>query len=341
MPSIVGNLACQRNSYLRRLETTVVSCVPSTSKNNSSGSGGSKENFKSIPLEKRPAADLEPFEIEFEDTVLFPEGGGQPEDHGLIKLCEGTHASQPAEILITRIARHGLRAVHFSSSPLEPGTKVVQEVSWDRRWDHMQQHTGQHLLSAVMDTYQGLETLGWSMGASPSLMPNMNFVELGRKPTDAEISEIQHRCNSIIAENRQVTVDTPSDADTTSLPSDYDASQGLVRVVKIDGIDENPCCGTHLSQTSHISLILISHTQPIRGTNTRLYFTCGQRAITLATYSIRAARSIAGIVSASISDLENVISKVTKIDLELRDAKRAKRRLEAELAKFEAENIKR
>lgn len=115
----------------------------------------------------------------------------------------------------------------------------------------MQQHTGQHLLSAVMDTYEGLETLGWSMGASifrgdesdeallTTPVPNMNFVELGRRPSNAEIDEIQDRCNSIIRENRLITVETSTNANASSLPADYDASKGVVRVINIDGIDKN------------------------------------------------------------------------------------------------------
>jgi misacylated tRNA(Ala) deacylase len=114
--------------------------------------------------------------------------------------------------------------------------------------DHMQQHTGQHLLSAVMDTYLELETLGWSMGASVvgegnvslDAAANMNYVELGRKPTEAEIAEIQDKSNEIVTQNRPITVSTPLDANHDSLPSDYDREKGIVRVVTIDGIDSNP-----------------------------------------------------------------------------------------------------
>lgn len=136
----------------------------------------------------------------------------------------------------------------FSPRPLTPGATVTQYVDARRRMDHMQQHTGQHLLSAVMDTYPGLETLGWSMGASivgdnnttEDKIPNMNYVELGRKPTDAEIAEIQDKCNQIVLQNKPITVSTPNDAKQDSLPSDYDREKGIVRIVTIDGVDENP-----------------------------------------------------------------------------------------------------
>jgi misacylated tRNA(Ala) deacylase len=99
----------------------------------------------------------------------------------------------------------------------------------------MQQHTGQHLLSAVMDTYEGLKTLGWGMG-SPG---DMNYVELPRAPTPFEIEEIQTKCNAIIRENLHITVNTPTAAKTTKLPGDYDKENGVIRVIKIGDLDNN------------------------------------------------------------------------------------------------------
>jgi misacylated tRNA(Ala) deacylase len=99
-----------------------------------------------------------------------------------------------------------------------------------------------------MDTYPGLETLAWSMGASivgdnitdVDKLPNMNYVELGRKPSEAEISDIQERCNQLVMQNKPITVSTPEDATQDWLPSDYDKENGIVRVITIEGVDENP-----------------------------------------------------------------------------------------------------
>ena len=100
----------------------------------------------------------------------------------------------------------------------------------------MQQHTGQHLLSAVMDTYDNMETLGWGMGVDGE----MNYVELPRKPSYEEIQEIQDKCNEIIRENVQITVETPNNAKPDTLPEDYDKEKGIVRIIKIGNIDSNP-----------------------------------------------------------------------------------------------------
>jgi misacylated tRNA(Ala) deacylase len=257
---VVGELACQQNSYLYQLETKVVSCVE-VLPSRADGKRARKNKEKDPkPQETKANGDDKLWEVECEDSVLFPEGkrivpqlysnwyppflgGGQPTDHGTLVTPDGPNNPIP----INTVHRHGLRAVIFSPRPLAPGTTVTQHVDARRRMDHMQQHTGQHLLSAVMDNYPGLETLGWSMGASigenstlEEKTPNMNYVELGRKPTDVEITEIQDKCNQIVVENRSITVSTPQGAKQDSLPSDYDREKGIVRVVTIDGIDENP-----------------------------------------------------------------------------------------------------
>ena len=92
----------------------------------------------------------------------------------------------------------------------------------------MQQHTGQHLLSAVMDKYDNLETLGWGMGSDGGI----SYVELPRKPSKEEIEEIQSKCNEIIRRNLEVTIDIPH--------VDHDEAKGIVRIVKIGDLDANP-----------------------------------------------------------------------------------------------------
>lgn len=99
----------------------------------------------------------------------------------------------------------------------------------------MQQHTGQHLLSAVMDTYEDLKTLGWGMGSDDS----MNYVDLPRKPSPEEMQSIQSRCNELIRNNLPITVETPEDAKQDKLPEDYDKSKGIIRVIRIGDMDRN------------------------------------------------------------------------------------------------------
>ncbi|EXK25296.1 hypothetical protein FOMG_18028 [Fusarium oxysporum f. sp. melonis 26406] len=196
----------------------------------------------------------------------------------------------------------------------------------------MQQHTGQHLLSAVMQNRHDLKTLGWGMGAEEG----MNYVDLQRKPTEEEMQAIQNECAELIRENLPIRVETPDDAKHDKLPGDYDKSDGVVRVIHIGDLDTNTCCGTHLSQTSHISLIILGSTQSVHGKNCRLSFITGDRAIKLATSSVSAISSIAKILSSSNVPSE-VVSRTTALSDTVTDLKRSERKLLLEVAKFESE----
>ncbi|KAL1263969.1 hypothetical protein QQF64_004324 [Cirrhinus molitorella] len=128
---------CQRDSYMQEFDTSVVSCVPAelTLENN-----GKKEKLKG-------------FNLKLKDTILFPEGGGQPDDHGMV-----------GGVPVLRVLRQGPEAVHFISSALEEGQEVHIKLDWERRFDHMQQHSGQHLITALADTMFGYKTTSWELG---------------------------------------------------------------------------------------------------------------------------------------------------------------------------------
>lgn len=248
--TIVGALACQKNSFLRTLNTNVVSSL----------------EYKD-PAAKKKAPKL--FAIEFEDTVLFPEGGGQPYDTGVIKLVGDK------TIPVQQVVRDKLKALHLTQESIEPGTPVTLNVDWDRRIDLMQQHTGQHLLSAILDSYD-LPTLSWSMGDM------INYVELPRKVDDALVQEVNQKVNDAILQQLPILVVssdevTHSEADTSSIPADYDKEKGVIRVIKIGDLDSNTCCGTHLQNTGQIQAISLLHQINVRAGNSRLHFICGSR----------------------------------------------------------------
>ncbi|KAF1842369.1 ThrRS/AlaRS common domain-containing protein [Cucurbitaria berberidis CBS 394.84] len=333
-PTIVGALKCQQDSYLQTLETEVVSCneyIPPKTPQQNGKSKSKKSTDPTKVLQNSESTPSKTWLIELADSVLFPEGGGQPTDHGSLVSLSGDHNES---IPITSIQRHGLRCVHFSRTPLSPGTLVRQTVEFPRRWDHMQQHTGQHLLSAIMDG-MSLETLGWSMGTAGE----MNYVELPRKPSDEEIRVIQGKCNEAIRENVKITVETPEGKGSDSLPEDYDREKGIVRFIRIGDLDYNACCGTHLRQTSHIGLILLHHTQTVRGTNCRLFFTAGDRAIKMATESINGLRSIAVSLSSSAAPAD-VAANVQRLGDQVSEARKKEKKMLAEIAKFEGDRIK-
>ncbi|XP_023419710.1 alanyl-tRNA editing protein Aarsd1 isoform X3 [Cavia porcellus] len=129
---------CQRDSYAREFSTVVVACCPT--------------ELPALAGED-PKAARRGFRVVLEDTLLFPEGGGQPDDRGTID-----------DVPVLRVTRRGAEADHFTEMPLAPGSQVCVRVDWERRFDHMQQHSGQHLITAVAEQLFGLKTTSWELG---------------------------------------------------------------------------------------------------------------------------------------------------------------------------------
>lgn len=320
-PAIVGALACQKNSFLKSLQTTVISCkeyqpiaTPKDKQN--------KNSKKTAPTEKQ-----ELYAVELEDTILFPEGGGQPHDVGFISF--GTE-----KVPVNQVLRDKLTAVHVTPRPVPVGTEVLLDIDWDRRIDIMQQHTGQHLLSAVLDTYN-LETLSWSMGTQ------INYLEIPRKLEDHEIEEVTAKINEIIVQNKPIEVHTPDkhghDIDTSHIPDDYDLSQGIIRVVKIGNIDANPCCGTHLTATGQIQAISLLHQVKIRGDNSRLHFICGARVSAQLQSYHKLLKDVLGMQLSC--QIEEVGQKVTELLQNFKKTQNRESSLVKELAALKALEI--
>ncbi|ODQ63402.1 ThrRS/AlaRS common domain-containing protein [Nadsonia fulvescens var. elongata DSM 6958] len=320
--AIVGALACQKDSYLKTLTTKVVSCVALTVPK------PSKSKSKVIPPVETPR-----YEVEFEDTILFPEGGGQPSDTGVLHVIESD-----VTIPVFSVRRDGLVARHAVPEPLTPGATVTMNLTWGRRMDHMQQHTGQHLLSAVLDNYE-LATLSWSMGAGVQAGGDaiLNYLDIPRKLTNDEIKSVQHEVNEHIQAALPIRVVVPESLEdgntkTHKLPGDYDASKGVIRVIEIGGeeddtsskelkskstrLDHNTCCGTHLSSTSQIGSLVLLHQIPHKATQSRLYFIAGDRVPIYMQQCHTKLRSVNAALSCQMADIE---ANLTRISLQVRD----------------------
>lgn len=320
--TIVGALACQKNSFLKSFQTVVVSCKeyePIMTSRDKQNKGKKKE-------EKAPAEKL--YAVELEDTILFPEGGGQPYDFGSIVLPDET------EVEVKQVLRKELTAVHVVPEPVEPGSSVTLSLDWDRRVDVMQQHTGQHLISAVFDRYD-LETLSWSMGDM------INYIELPKKVDEFLLEEVSQKVNDLILENIPITVATPDEhggeIDTKKIPEDYDLSKGIVRIVKIGELDANPCCGTHLTYTGQIQAVSFLHQVNIRGGNSRLHFICGSRVSKqLANYHKMLKEVLGSVLSCQI---EEVGSKVAELNANYKRAQSRESGLLKQLASIRAVEV--
>lgn len=303
---IVGNLSCQKDTYLQHLTTVVCDCQKNSDKK---------------------APKIEQYEIQLLDTILFPEGGGQPWDHGTLSFSGPD--GQKTDVSIQKVLRRKLEAIHYAPTPIEVNTKVNISLDFARRFDQAQQHSGQHLLSAVLDQYE-IPTLAWTMG------PELVYVEVPRLPDD--LKEVERKCNEYIRQNLPITV-TETKERPKNLPQDYDDSAGVIRVVSIGGIDANPCCGTHVRSTSELNSLTILYSSAVKGAarnNFRIHFVSGQRCQKLLTQVHGDARATAASLSCQISELPD---KVTHLQNQLKDLMKRERNLRSEVVAAEAKTL--
>lgn len=197
------------------------------------------------------------------DTIFYPEGGGQPADRGRLG---------GVKVLDVQKADDGIR--HYLSAPVDPGP-VHLELDWRRRWDHMQQHTAQHVLTAVALREFGWRTTAFHLGPERSDI-ELDVAALSRKQLDnledAVAAEIRNN-RPINAREAQVSEFEALGVRSRLLPKGF---EGTVRLVDIEGLDLNTCGGTHLASTIEIGTLCLLGTESLRG-GTRLFFIAGER----------------------------------------------------------------
>jgi Ser-tRNA(Ala) deacylase AlaX len=197
------------------------------------------------------------------DSILYPEGGGQPPDHGFL-----------GAVAVLDVQKRGGEARHYLAAAVAPGPAELR-LAWPRRFDHMQQHTGQHLLTAV-----ALERFGWETTAF-HLGEEVSDIELGvARVTGAELEQLEEAVAAEIRRDRPVTCRRVTAEDLPGLPVRSrglpEGFQGDVRLVEIQGLDLNTCGGTHLRATGELEGMCLLGTEPVRG-GTRLFFVAGGR----------------------------------------------------------------
>jgi Ser-tRNA(Ala) deacylase AlaX len=279
--------AYERDPYLQRLEAVVLQA-------------GTEEG--------RPYAVLD-------DTILYPEGGGQPADHGFL-----------GAVAVVDVQKRdgGLR--HYLAGAVAPGPVTVT-LDWTRRFEHMQQHTGQHLLTAVAQDRFGWQTTSFHLGDTVS------DVELATPGlTGEDLAALEEAVAAEIRAARPITARRVAPADLPGLPVRSrglpEGFQGDVRLVEIAGLDLNTCGGTHLRATAELETLLLLATEAVRG-GTRLFFVAGCRARRRAGQAERRNAQLRTLLGTGDDALPGAVT--AKLE-QLRGAERRVRVLEEELA---------
>jgi alanyl-tRNA synthetase len=256
--------------------------------------------------------------VYLDQTAFYPTSGGQPFDLGSLGGAR-----------IADVVDEDERVAHVLAAPLNgarPGDTVRGEVDWRRRFDHMQQHTGQHLLSAVFADLFGYETVSVHFGAERSSLD----LDVGAIDA-AQLGEAEQRANEIVCENRPVRVSFEESSAALGLRKPP-PREGTLRIVTIDELDRSACGGTHVRSTGEIGAITLRGTERVRK-QTRVEFLCGARVVRQARADFEALSAIALSVKASIAEAPALVAAQ---NAELRDALSARKRLEGELAVHQA-----
>ena len=255
--------------------------------------------------------------IYLDRTAFYPTSGGQPFDTGRLGGIE-----------VLDVVDEGERVAHVLAQPLAGGT-TSGAVSWDRRFDHMQQHTGQHLLSAVLHDLLGHETIGVHFGAEASTLDlDTAAIEHGR------LVEAERRANALVAENRPVEVSF-EDSRTAAGLRKAPPREGTIRVVSIRGLDRSACGGTHVRATGEIGPILVTRSERVKK-SVRLEFLCGARAVRRAREDLDLIARLAGQLSAAPRELPALLEAQRA---ELKQAAGRQRELEESLALLRARDL--
>lgn len=250
-------------------------------------------------------------------TAFYPASGGQPRDAGILGERE-----------IVDLIDEGDRIAHVLAAPLQSAV-AEGRIDWSRRYDHMQQHTGQHLLSAVWSELFDLQTLSFHMGVEVST------IELAaREVTQAQIDAVEERVNRIVREARNVSISLEDAAGVKGLrkPSQR---EGALRIVTIEGLDRSACGGTHVHSTAELGPIQIRGSEKIRA-NVRVEFVCGIRALRRAKRDYRVVAELARHAATSIDKLPEHASSVRE---RLVAAEKDRQRLALELARREGDML--
>ncbi len=244
------------------------------------------------------------FDVVLDRTCFYPEGGGQAGDTGLL-----------GGVRVTDTHERDGEVVHYCESPLEIGAEVAGEIDWDARFERMQLHSGEHILSGLAHKHFGYENVGFHMGA------DFVTIDFNGMLDDAQLATLEREANEAVWQNVPVEVTYPSPEELKTIP--YRSKKeltGQVRIVTIPGYDICACCGTHVSSTGEIGLIKIFSCVKFHD-GVRLEILCGRRALAYLSEIAEQNRRVSGLLSAK--PLETAAAVRRLLDAEAAQKQRA------------------
>ena len=201
------------------------------------------------------------YDIILNRTAFYPEGGGQPWDTGVL-----------GGVRVLEVHNRDGRVVHTCDGPLEVGAAVSGEIDWDRRFDLMQQHSGEHIVSGMAHDKWGCDNVGFHLGA------DVVTIDLNVLLTPEQLQELEEDVNRYLWEDHPIDIAYPAQEELETI--DYRSKKeltGQVRIVTFPGADCCACCGTHVRSSGQVGLIKLLSMEKFRE-GVRIQLVCGGRA---------------------------------------------------------------
>jgi alanyl-tRNA synthetase len=258
--------------------------------------------------------------VVLDQTAFYPTSGGQPFDTGTLDDVR----------VIEVVDRDDGGVAHVLERGLERTNAITGRIDWARRFDHMQQHTGQHVLSAAFDRLHGARTESFHLGSESAT------IDFAVPLSPEALAAAEDSANGVVWDDRPVRVRFVDEAEAAALPLRKEPARGgTLRVVEVEAFDLSACGGTHVLRTGAIGIIAVLGAERFKG-GTRVEFVCGGRA--LARF-----RQLRDIVMASVRTLSvlpaELPAAIERQQLEVRNQKQAARALQQRLVQHEAAAI--
>ena len=244
------------------------------------------------------------WEITLDQTAFFPEGGGQPWDTGTLGGAD-----------VLEVHERDGEVIHYTDRPLEAGSQVEGCLDWERRFDHMQGHSGEHILTGCIHRRFGYDNVGFHMG-SEEITIDFNGLLTGE-----ELDEMEREANEAIYRNLPVQILTPSPEELENM--EYRSKKelsGQVRITVIPGVDVCACCGTHVEHTGEVGLIKVLGMIHYKG-GVRISLLCGQKALLHTAKRQKQIASLSVLLAAKQDEVPAAVERLKaekeKLEMEL------------------------
>ena len=261
--------------------------------------------------------------IEVDRTAFYPMSGGQPCDKGTLAGIDvfDIVESEDTESIM-----------HITNSSIAEGQNIIGKVDFDRRFDHMQQHTGQHILSAAFVHLFDIATKGFHLGEEYVTI-DLDSSEI----TEDQCAAAERMACDVAFHNHQILISFHDSEEAANLPSrkQVTVTTGDIRIVEVEGFDKCMCCGTHVDSTGEVGIIKILKTEKIRGM-TRVEFICGRRALKDYATKNMVLSELSNMLSTHPSDISH---SITKMQNQYKDMKKQIDTLTSELLVYQADEM--